>query len=483
MRILLLGFVLASASVLAGNNAAWNNSGGSLSTSPITLNVQSTASSTYTVRVPQVGDIYVSQAGSDANSCTLVSEGGTGPCSKNISATTLAKLSAGKSLWLYDAGTYSFPTTAPSIPNVGGSSDSNRVQVAGYPGVTTAATLALGANPAYLYGTSVNYWTFANLSVTCDADCFVVGFSPSYDAKNATHINIIGVNFTQTNASSTADNAAAVRMHYSYNDVVGADYINIVKSTITGAGSGTHNNTSGIIVFRVRHLNVLGNKITNVQNPIYYKHNHQESSASNVDINFKNNMIQNGYTLTRFHVNFAKIVNNVFDSTVGLDFGDADGGQGGDDNLVANNTFRNTGLSMNWTNCSGTIGVVCSEGSLRSSIHDNVFFGTSSREDNRYSSNNGTGVDQQNTTNHNSYSASSSIIYRNGNSYTLSGYVAAFSGQEAASEQGTITFVGGASPSISSPSQWSLQSGSKGYGTGTGGLNTGVNTNKLLTVN
>jgi len=62
MRTLLLGFALASASVLAGNNAAWNKSGGSLSTSPITLNVQSTASSTYTVRVPQVGDIYVSQA-------------------------------------------------------------------------------------------------------------------------------------------------------------------------------------------------------------------------------------------------------------------------------------------------------------------------------------------------------------------------------------------------------------------------------------
>lgn len=421
----------------------------------------------YVLRAPQTGDIYVSPTGSDINSglTTLLPRAG-----NPVTTTTLNLLSAGKSLWFLDAGTYSLPA---SMPNIGGSSESDRIQVAGYPGTDKSAVLSAPAK-IYLYGTSFNYWTFQNFTATYVTSLFVVGHDSGNNGINAGHINIVDIVGTQTGLTGL-DNAGMVEAYYSYNSVAGADYLAVIKNKQTGSGASADSNASAFIFFRLRHLKVLGNFVTNTRNGIYYKHNHDETSAGAVDIEIAYNMVDTPFRWDAFHVNFASIHDNVFKGGYS-DYGDNDGVQGGDNNTINHNTFYNYSIALDYV----TNGI--SQGCLSNTITNNVFAGASQLADNQFGANGN--FNQGTTADYNTYTTSSSSHSRNNTTYSLSNYIAAYNGVnagiEANSRAGTISFING-TPSINTPADWALAGGSAGKAQAITGTDTGVNAVQLLT--
>ncbi|CAM1370959.1 conserved hypothetical protein [Tenacibaculum sediminilitoris] len=124
-----------------------------------------------------------------------------------------------------------------------------------------------------------------------------------------------------------------------------SDYFGIFNCNFTGPGvisDGVHGNTAAIIAFRVTHMRIENNVITNAPRPLYYKHSNQSINGP-ADIHIKYNYQPE--TSTGESCFFAgkaeggvfEITNNIFSSDVEISNGG--GSEQPDGHFISHNTF------------------------------------------------------------------------------------------------------------------------------------------------
>jgi hypothetical protein len=371
----------------------------------------------------------------------------------------LQTLVAGQCLWIKDG------TVSATIDVRSGLSDgtsSNRITVAAYPG--HSPSLSIGGD-GFFHGGG-DYWDFHGLDFSLSGSFGMIFGPKQFDGIEAasTNIRIIDCTGTKTSTAYT-DNSGIIFL-----DSL-ADYVEVVRCTFSHAGSPGFSNDSLVWIDRVKHVKVIGCLLNSPSLPIYYKHNHLQTNPALVDIQFINNIIRGGSSRDVLAcVNYSKWTNNAFDGC-GLMFSDDGGDPGGDYNEVTHNSFYNSTLDINYV--AGGV----QDGCFQNVLRDNVFGGTSRIEDNRYSG--GSSFDNETDTQYNAFTTGT-VYYRNGSSYTLTAYRAAFTDRELNSVSGTITFAG--TPNAT-PANWALSSGSAGEGDASDSTDCGVDASKLLTVN
>lgn len=382
-----------------------------------------------------------------------------------LSEAKLQSLSGTVWLWIKN-GTVS-AVEARGLPS---GDASNRITVSAYPGHTPTIDFAVGGK--YLGGG--DYWDWRGFNITCEDDGFSLpGDNPSSGAGIPVNywrfIDCTGTKGT----TGTTDNSGVIKLGYT-----GVEHIEIVRCSFTGSESAS-NNRSGIWADRTQYLKIIGCYLSGFNCPIYYKHNHQQSSAATTDIHIKNCIIRNSGRSMLMCVAYANITNCAFDAC-DLNFADDGGDPAGDKNIITNCTFAN-GSRLNFGIPQTPATTDLFLGNYQNKVRNCIFCLSSYLWDNRYGE--ASNFDNQTDTDYNAFSSGANVYGRNGSeSYSLAGYQAAFTDQEVHSVAGTITLVGGSTPGAT-PANWALVGGSTGLGAGEGGVDCGVDATKLLTVN
>jgi hypothetical protein len=158
------------------------------------------------------------------------------------------------------------------------------------------------------------------------------------------------------------DNAAFVYVNS------GNSGISIINCRIIGPGlisTGIHQNTAGIIAFNAPGLKVKNCEIYNVPIGIYYKHGQKLISDSGIELSYNFIHDTDRYCI-ELNANFSYVHDNIFEGPNGyFRVNEANGGAGGDYNLIDHNTFIDTGFEL-----SADLG-----GALYNKITNNVFKG------------------------------------------------------------------------------------------------------------
>ncbi|EZH74144.1 hypothetical protein ATO12_14820 [Aquimarina atlantica] len=124
-----------------------------------------------------------------------------------------------------------------------------------------------------------------------------------------------------------------------------ANYFGVFNSNFTGPGTtsdGVHGNTAAIIAFRVTHLRIENNRITNAPRPLYYKHSNQPNNGP-ADIHIRYNYQpetatgESCFFAGRVEGGIFEITDNIFGSSVEISNGG--GSEQPDGHFISHNTF------------------------------------------------------------------------------------------------------------------------------------------------
>lgn len=411
----------------------------------------------YAIRDPLSTDKFLDpNAGSD----------GTGTEASPWNVFTSAKVNtlvAGQILWIR-SGTFDWASLT-SLPS---GTEENRIKIAAYPGETPIGTLSastVGFDDSYGFGhaSGAAYWDLVGLTWTLAGRAGIIFGAQQWNnpAISCNNIRIIDCDANTTLAAS--DNGGILFFDS------GADYWEVVRGTYTatGATGGEGTNRGLIWCDYTKHCKLIGVLLNadGTSLPYYFKHTNAQT-ASEVDRVIKNCIIRNGSRGMLLCGRYFQMTNNVIDACF-VDFGDQGGGAVDRGyNNITHNTFRssNIGFTINDTGGETWENVLLNCAIQGGELWDNPY----------------TATDLLTESSYNAYSSGAGRIRRNGSTYSLAAYQAAFVDREINSIAGTITFEGGATPG-DTPANWALATGSAGENAANDGTDMGVDASKLLT--
>jgi hypothetical protein len=413
----------------------------------------------YSLRAPAVDDLYLDPAAGVDGSGTEAS-----PWNVFTNA-KLSTLTAGKILWIKN-GTFNWA----SLTTLNSGTSGSRIKIAAYPGHAPVATLSsstTGFDSCYGFGKAggCSYWDIVGITFDLAGRAGIMFGATQWSnpALAATYVRIIDCIGNTTLAAS--DNGGILFFDS------GSDNVQVIRGTYTatGASGGSGTNRALIWADYQRYIKVIGCVLNaaGTSLPFYYKHTNAQT-ISEVDRQFKNNIVRGGSRGTLFCGKYFQISNNVFDGAL-VDMGDQGGGDAGrGENTIVHNTFRNATLGLTINGTGGE--------NYDNTVRDNVITGTGELWDNPYAA-----TDFRTASSYNCYDSGSAEIRRNSTTYSLSGYKTAFTDRELNSMSGTVTFNG--SVPSSTAANWLLAAGSAGENAASDGTDCGVNITNLLTVN
>jgi len=292
-------------------------------------------------------DLYVATTGSDAVSYA------------NNSLSTPWKtfthgaynLKAGDHLWIR-GGTYA-PTyplwLADDYTNKANGGDPNEtmnsqsgtasapVIIENYNGETPIIDVANVSQGTFINLDNKSYWTFRGLKLINTQQAFLVG-------EDRPSTNNTFENLTIT-ANRGGDNQGGIAV---YNG--NGEYTTIRNNVITGPGTGSsfHQNTNCIYIRKINHAKILNNTLSNAPIGVLFKHRNMGTTQAEVDIEFAYNYITNtSYSAFEYNGNFTYIHDNIFGANnANIHFAEANGGAGGDYNVIEHNTFVSNKLVL-----------------------------------------------------------------------------------------------------------------------------------------
>lgn len=428
------------------------------------------ASDPYAIRDPTGSDLYVDfSAGSDGTG-TLASPW------KTLSIARVQSVSPGQQL-VGRNSTGNWPDMTSSQDGT----SANHIVVRSYPGETCTFTQA--ADGAAQGGG--DYWDFYRIAISC----LNTGIKMSDPGENTYANYVRWIDCTGTRSSNSVTDNSAILYFYGTGSQISQGH-EVIRGTFTGVNPGSPGLSNASLLFFNTGVNckIIGCLLDGSYCPVYFKHAYSLYYGPSTPWGtVKNNIIRNGARGFMAAANYVTYSNNVFDNC-GLDLSESGGGDrsGGNHCTLSHNThFRPTSGYL-----TSALGMYSTEGNTYwrefNRLSDNVFSTTSTDySDNPYSIN-GTGgtTDWDNDIDYSAVSgASTPLYYRNGSTYTMAAYKAAYPTQEVNGEAGTVTFVGGAGGGGTTPANWALAGGSIGKNNGSDGTDRGVDSSKLLTVN
>jgi len=298
-------------------------------------------------------DLYVATTGSDATSYAS----NTLNTPWKTFGHALYNIKAGDHLWVR-GGTYS-----PKYP-LWLASDYDSHAKGGDPNETMNAQSGTASAPviienyngekpiidaASVSGTLINldnksYWIFRGLKLINTHQAFLIG-----EDNSSTHNTFENLTIT---ANRGGDNMGGIA---GYNG--NSEYTTIQNNVITGpgTGSGIHQNTHCIYIRKINHAKILNNTLSNAPIGIYFKHRNTGLTQAEVDIEVAYNYISNtSRSSLEYNGNFTHIHDNIFGANNGAaHFAEADGGAGGDYNLIEHNTFFKGTIALDSSQESG----------------------------------------------------------------------------------------------------------------------------------
>lgn len=315
-----------------------NATGLNISKGTAQISTSAAAADDWEFRDPQVGDIFVN---ADSGTDDLAGDRGSESNPFKTLDFAIAQWTSGQAIWLRQTtADYSMSDLTGSSPD---GTAANWVVVSGYPGELPVVDTTINTG---IQLDAVSYWWFRNFKATFTGTWHEIGSTAL--CEHLRYTDMTGVQ------SAGGCNRGFVRTYLRCN------YLEIIRGTFVGAGSGQNNNTAMFNLFDNNTVKIIGVDARDVMRTLYLKHPNDNIEpvdiiiANNVWVDPVNELFSN-FAQTEMYDNL--VIQNGSEDDVA--FGSANGGRAanavnrGKDSILEHNTFVNTGFSIEDPNATG----------------------------------------------------------------------------------------------------------------------------------